>query len=72
MQRAAVVVLRGWKAIQQCMFELSGVERSRITLWRYARRRLDPLPVRTTFSRDRVCASAHELSEWLFRHRFTY
>jgi hypothetical protein len=65
------VILDGWKEIQTFMRQLSGIERSRYTLWRYSQRQYDPLPIfRTLGGRPR--ADDEQLAAWWARHRFTY
>jgi hypothetical protein len=67
------VTIRGWKEVIAEMERISGVERSRFTLWRYAQRRIDPLPiVQVSKAKGRVRAEREELQEWWQRHRFTY
>lgn len=58
------MILDGWDAIAAHMTKLTGVARTRVTLWRWAKKRLDPLPVsRTPGGRD-VVASSEAIDAW--------
>lgn len=63
-------MLDGWKEIAAELERLSGVERSRMTLWRYARRRRDPLPARKVMGR--TMADLDDLASWWRRNQRTY
>lgn len=68
------MLVDGWKDIGDELRRISGgIERTRFTLWRWSRMRLDPLPVtRVARSKGRVIAHSEDLQAWWERHRHTY
>lgn len=64
-------MLEGWKDISNHLERVAGRRRSRFILMRWARTKLDPLPVDRDPS-NRPMADSEKLTAWLERHRFIF